>query len=283
MVTAKSLIIIIVALVAVLVAAIHFKLFDKGVAALIKGLVYYPDKTLVADPSAAGLAYQSIDFQAGDATPLHGWWIEGEMDAPAIILFHGNAGNISHRIYLAAELRKKLGVAIFLFDYRGFGRSEGEPFEAGLYADGMAAARLVKDKGWAENGLIYFGRSLGAAVALQTALDLAPDGLVLEAPFTSVREMGGHHYPLFKPPARFNKIEAYDSLEKAAEITSPLMVMHGRLDRIAPFEMGRKIFERSTVAKTFIELPNSDHEDGFITDHDIYIKGWREFLERFKN
>ncbi|MBE0595888.1 MAG: alpha/beta fold hydrolase, partial [Desulfuromonadales bacterium] len=144
--------------------------------------LYFPTRTLVATPAAAGLPYEEVFFAAADGVRLHGWYLPGEPGRPALLFAHGNAGNISHRLENLRLFHQQLGVTVFIFDYRGYGQSEGRATEEGTYADARGALAWLRGRGWEAERLVYFGRSLGAAVALQLALEAPPAGVVLKPP-----------------------------------------------------------------------------------------------------
>jgi fermentation-respiration switch protein FrsA (DUF1100 family) len=156
--------------------------------------IYYPSRALAADPASVGLGFRDVTFAAADGVQLHGWLIAGR--APTTLLYsHGNGGNIGDRVRIARLLVDQLGVGVFMYDYRGYGRSQGTPSEAGLVSDAVAARAALLREGVAAEHLVYFGRSLGAAVTVDLALAHQPRGVVLESPFASVRAMANTVLP----------------------------------------------------------------------------------------
>jgi fermentation-respiration switch protein FrsA (DUF1100 family) len=265
---------------------------DRMVSTLVRVLVYFPARTLAADPGLFGLPFEEVHFSSGDGTELHGWWVPGRGEPesgkmagpPAVVLFHGNGGNIGDRADLAAELHRRLGCGVILFDYRGYGKSGGKPSEQGLYADGRAAVELVRQRGWAAGGVILWGRSLGAAVALEVATspDIEPPvAIVLDSPFTSVPAMGRAHYPFLAPLMYFGSSELYDNLEKIARVSSPLLVIHGSVDRIVPQKFGRELFEAAASPKRWVEIEGAGHNDLPYVDKKLYWRAWEEFLDEY--
>jgi fermentation-respiration switch protein FrsA (DUF1100 family) len=280
------------AVIAVVVLAVLLtpprKMLDRMVSTLVRTMVYFPTRFLAADPSLFNLAFEEVRFKAADGNALLGWWVPGRGeagDAPAVVLFHGNGGNMADRIDLAAELHARLGWGVFLFDYRGYGISGGSPFEEGLYADGRAAVELVRERGWAKGGLVLWGRSIGAAVALEAALtsDAEVAAIVLDSPFTSVPAMGRAHYPLLAPLMYFGSSELFDNMDKIARITAPLMVIHGTVDRIVPQKMGRELFEAGNAPKRWVEIEGAGHNDLPYVDKQRYWQAWGEFWEGAKS
>ena len=203
--------------------------------ALERGLIYYPSGTLAGTPAAFGLAYEDIDVTTPDGVAIHGWLIPGPRRA-TLLYCHGNAGNISHRLPKLKAFHSRLGLSILIFDYRGYGRSAGIPDEAGTYADARAMRAWLRGR---ETGpVIYFGASLGAAVATELAADDPPVALVLEAPFESVRAMANAVLPgmgwLFRT--------RYETVAAVRRAGVPVLIFHGDADEVVPFRQGRAVF-----------------------------------------
>src|SRR5581483_4444145 len=185
-----------------------------GIRWLEQALVYHPDRNLSMIPNSFGLPFEELRLTAEDGASIHGWFLPAPSSKPgyAILFCHGNAGNISHRL-TKSRLLRPLGLAILLFDYRGYGRSEGTPSEEGTYWDAEAAYRyLVDKKGYSPDRIVLYGESLGAAVALELALRRASRALILESPFTSVPDMGQRIFPYL--PLRWLLRYRYDNLAK---------------------------------------------------------------------
>jgi fermentation-respiration switch protein FrsA (DUF1100 family) len=242
-----------------------------------RSFIYFPDSELVADPSDFGLPFQDVSFAAGDGVQLHGWLVPGEKDV-TWLWFHGNAGNISHRLENLKLLHDELGVSVFLFDYRGYGRSRGKPYEEGTYRDAEAAlAYLRSHPDINANRIVYFGRSLGAGVAVELATRQPPLGLILESPVPSISELARHHYP-FLPVGPLLRTK-YDSLAKIGEVKAPLLVLHGDMDDIVPFEGGKKLFEAANEPKEFYTIRDAGHNDTYFTGGREYFRALRRFVE----
>jgi fermentation-respiration switch protein FrsA (DUF1100 family) len=236
-------------------------------------LVYFPTRELIGTPAALGLDYREVWFEAEDGVRLHGWHVPGRL--PFVLLWcHGNAGNISHRLDNIRRIHDRLGLGVFIFDYRGYGRSGGHPTEAGLYRDGRAAREALIREGVAGERIVYFGRSLGAAVALDLALAAAPPALVLETPFLSVQAMANRVLPgsglLFRT--------RYDSLERIARVRTRLLILHGDADEVVPFEQGRRLFEAAPEPKAFYVIRGARHNDTYVAGGDGYWDAWERFL-----
>jgi fermentation-respiration switch protein FrsA (DUF1100 family) len=241
--------------------------------------LFFPDSEIVMTPATMRLEFEDVFFTAADDTKLHGWYLPGEAGQPVVVFCHGNAGNISHRVDNLRLLRR-LGLAIFIFDYRGYGQSKGRASEEGTYSDMRGALSWLQQKGWTPDRMIYFGRSVGAGVALQLALEQPPGGLVLESPFTSIRAMGKHHYPLLWLVAGWAIEARYDNLEKIGQLKVPLAIFHGDRDGIVPQAMGKELFEQAPQPKTFYSIPRAGHNDTYDRGGERYWRQWGEFVRQ---
>lgn len=241
--------------------------------------LYFPERELVATPADAGLPYEDVFFPASDGVRLHGWYVPGEPGRPVVLFCHGNAGNISHRVHNLRLFRERLGASVFIFDYRGYGLSEGRASEEGTYADARGALAWLRSKGWTPERAVYFGRSLGGAVAAQLALESPPAALVLESPFPSVAAMGRRHYPGLHLLLGWTVRARYDTLEKIGRVRAPLLVFQGERDTIVPTDMARRVFEAAGGPKTFHLIPGAGHNDTLFHGEAEYWETWRRFLE----
>ena len=248
-------------------------------AALEHMFLYFPDSEIIMTPATMRLEFEDIFFTATDGAKLHGWYLPGETGKPLVIFCHGNAGNISHRVDNLRLLRE-LGLSVFIFDYRGYGQSEGKASEGGTYDDMRGAINWLRIKGWSPEQMIYFGRSLGAGVALQLALEQPPAALVLESPFTSIKAMGQHHYPLLWLIAGWALDARYDNLTKISQLKVPLLIFHGERDSIVPQSMGKQLFEAAPQPKQFYSIPRAGHNDTYDIGGKNYWQLWRKFLQR---
>ncbi|MBE0501039.1 MAG: alpha/beta hydrolase [Desulfuromonadales bacterium] len=239
-------------------------------------LLYFPDPHLVATPAVYDLAYKEVVITTTDNIQLHGWFVPGEKEKPVVLFFHGNAGNISHRLD-NIRLLHKIGLNTFIFDYRGFGKSRGRPSEQGVNEDAIAALGWLKSRGWSAENTIYFGRSLGAAVAVNLADRYAPAGLILETPFTSLRDMGRQHYPLLTLTLGWILRDNFNNLEKIRRIKAPLLIFQGDQDAIVPAKMARDLFDAANRPKTFHLIPGAGHNDTYEKGGDAYWQAWRKF------
>jgi hypothetical protein len=243
-------------------------------------LVYFPNvpsRALEATPESAGLAYESVEFAADDGVRLHGWFLPGPKDARATLLFlHGNAGNISHRLD-SLKIFHDLGLAVFIFDYRGFGNSSGTPSEQGTYLDAEAAWRLLTDgRGIAPEEIVIFGRSLGAAVAARLATRHTPRTLILESGFTSAPDLAAEFYWMF--PVRWLSRFRYSAADDLKQVRAPVLIVHSVDDEIVPVRHGRLLFEAANAPKRMLEI-RGDHNQGFLIGRRAYIDGIDAFLK----
>jgi uncharacterized protein len=205
------------------------------------------------------LAFADLTIATEDGERLHGWWIPAPSPAVAhVLVCHGNAGNVGDRVAQAALL-VAAGFDVLLFDYRGYGRSTGGAGEEGTYRDARAArTALLEQAGVEAARVLYLGESLGAAVALALALESPPAGLVLQSPFTSIRDMARRHYP-FIPRALVP--DAYPSLRRIPGLRAPLLVIQGERDRIVPSMYAEELFAAAPEPKRLHVLPGVGHND----------------------
>ena len=240
-------------------------------------LVYFPERVLAATPAQAGLAYESARFTSADGVALSGWFIPAPKARATLLYCHGNAGNISHRLESIRQFHQ-LGLNVFIFDYRGYGASEGAPTEAGTYHDAEAARRyLVEVQGVAPERIVYFGRSLGGAIAAWLATQHPPRALIVESAFTSVPDFGTEIYPWL--PVRLLARLHYPTQEYLQSVQAPVLVVHSRGDEIVPFRHGEKLYESANAPKEFLEI-RGGHNDGFLVSGAHYTRGLDAFLRR---
>jgi pimeloyl-ACP methyl ester carboxylesterase len=216
---------------------------------------------------------RDVWLEASDGVRLHGWWIPKSGARFVTLYLHGNAGNITHRAWTAAEITAA-GSALFLLDYRGYGKSRGAPSEKGLYADADAAYDYLIAHGYQPSQIVLQGESLGTAVAVDLAARRACSGLILEAPFTSARAVAGRVLPLAGPLL----VWGFDSKSKIPRIRAPLLVMHGDRDPVINFDLGRQLFAAAPEPKTFWTVAGAGHGVGAAAGIE-----YRKHLEEFYN
>jgi fermentation-respiration switch protein FrsA (DUF1100 family) len=226
---------------------------------LEKSLVFAPSRFPAGNWKPAGLVFEDARFAAADGTRLHGWYVPHEQPRAVVLFCHGNAGNVALWADVLRVLHDRMGVTVMGFDYRGYGRSEGTPTEAGVLADARAARTwLARRAGIQENQIVLMGRSLGGAVAVDLATDGAR-GLVLESTFTSMPEVAHALLPWL--PVRTVMQAQFNSLAKIHNYHGPLLQSHGTADRLVPYAMGRQLFKAANEPKQFVAIPGGDHND----------------------
>jgi hypothetical protein len=244
---------------------------------LEKRFIYFPTRGHDVTPSELGLAREDVWLVAEDGVRIHGWYLPVPQARWVTLLSHGNAGNISHRLDRALLLQARLRSSVFLYDYRGYGESEGSPEEAGTYRDARAAYRyLVEQKQVKPGELVLFGESLGSAVSLDLALDHPAAALVLEAPFTSVRDMA--RATIFAPLAPFVRTR-YESLARVPRLRMPLLVVQGDRDEVVPPAQGRRLFDAAPEPKRYYAIPGAGHNDTYLVGGEAYWRTIGDFLE----
>ncbi len=238
-------------------------------------LIYAPGYEIEETPSDKGYGFEDIWFETADGIQINAWFVPAENAKGTILLCHGNAGNISHRLD-NVEICNGLGYNILLFDYRGFGRSTGSPDEIGTYRDVQAAwDYLVEERDITPEQIILHGRSLGGALASYCAKENNPGLLIIESTFSSIPDICSHLYPWL--PARLLGRIDYPVLEYVLEVNCPVLVIHSIDDEIIPYEHGKEIFENISTPKQFLEI-SGDHNMGFLTSGHTYIDGLEEFM-----
>ena len=237
--------------------------------------IYFPDSELQQTPAAVGLAFENHQFSTTDGVRLYGWYIAHPSARFTVLHLHGNAGNISHRLSLYRRWHQ-LGLAVFAFDYRGYGNSEGKPGEEGLYEDGRAAWRFLIDKLAVKPAyVIISGRSLGAAVAAKLATEKQAAGVVLETPFTSIPDMAAYHYPWL--PLRFLARSHFDTQAMVGDIDAPLLLISATNDAIAPPAMAGRIFAAASEPKHHVTLSGAHNSFDRLSERQ-YLNSWQSWL-----
>ena len=242
-------------------------------------LIYFPEvgRAVAATPQAYGLRFEPVTITTEDNERLSAWWVPVENAAGAVLFFHGNAGNISHRIdYL--EMFNRLRYSTLIVDYRGYGQSTGSPGEEGTYRDARASWDYLRHARAArEQDIVVVGESLGGAVAAWLAARERPRAVVLASTFTSVPDLGAQVYP-FLPVRLLSRIR-YDTLAAVKAIKSPLLVAHSREDDIIPYAHARALYDAANEPKQFLELAGG-HNDGFLFMRKEWIAELEAFLAR---
>lgn len=220
-------------------------------------------------------------FTAEDGTELHGWFVPAQEPIATLVMSHGNAGNISHRVELLRRLQR-VGLQTFIYDYRGYGLSRGRPSEEGIYADGRAAFDAARAIAGVDSlPIILFGTSLGGPVAVDVALHRPADGLILEATFPSAKAMARELYPFL--PVQFLLRSDFSSISKIGRVHIPVLFLHGTDDEIVPIQLGKQLFEAANEPKVFYEIPGAHHNDTFLVGGAPYLERIRDFALSLKS
>jgi hypothetical protein len=241
--------------IAVVVALILSVVFTQQ-----RRLIYFPFGA-VPTPDAVGLGgVSAVSFPTADGLALNGWFVSHtETPQFTVIVFNGNAGNRAFRAPLADALARA-GLAVLLFDYRGFGGNPGSPTESGLKLDARAARDYVVARPGVDRArLVYFGESLGTGVATELAVEHPPAALVLRSPFTSLIDIGRHHYSLL--PVGWLLRDRYTTIDRIARVSAPILVIGGDRDRIVPIEQTRRVYEVARDPKALLVVRGADHND----------------------
>jgi uncharacterized protein len=232
-------------------------------------MAFYPIRGVQETPAALGLPFADVHVATDDGETLHGWWLETGDARAQVVFFHGNGGNLSLWLDVIAELRKRR-FSVLAVDYRGYGASTGKPSEKGLYRDGRAAVGLLANRfQQANTPVVYWGRSIGAAVAAQAATALPPDALVLESPMPDVRSLLKTN-PVMWVLSFFSSYR-FPTSKFVQQSDVPLLVVHGDADSIVPYAAGKKVFDAArAVKKTFVTIPRADHNDLHVVNPRMY-------------
>jgi fermentation-respiration switch protein FrsA (DUF1100 family) len=245
-----------------------------GVRFVLPLFVFMPSARIEYTPSSLGVSYDDVDLTTSDNVRLHGWHIPAPNARATLLFFHGNAGNISHRLS-SIKIFLDLGLSVFIIDYRGYGQSEGKPSIDGTKLDALAAWRwLTESKKIPPGKVIVFGRSLGGAVAMELTRAANPGALILESTFSSLSDMAP--FPSFIAPFLLGG-DFWNSVETASGLTVPTLSIHSPQDEIVPYRQGRRVFEAVAGEKAFLEI-QGDHNSGFLDSFDDYVAGLDRFL-----
>ncbi len=247
--------------------------------ALERFFVYYPDRNVDSDPSSLGLSFENLLLTSDDGIRVHGWFVPCPGSSRTFLILHGNAGNIGHRLPWI-QILHDLNAQVLIIDYRGYGRSEGKPFENGLYLDAKAAASWWTGRVAGPNQrLILIGESLGGAVAVDLATRAPVSGLILQSTFSSARDMAKTLFPLglLRPMTGIR----FDSAAKIRNVACPTLFIHGDRDEIVSFGLGKKLFDLSPEPKQFWEVRGAGHNDLIWVAGPDYSRTLADFLRKY--
>jgi fermentation-respiration switch protein FrsA (DUF1100 family) len=262
----KPLFLLLFALAAALIAAWVFEWIN----------LYRPARRVEGDPSAAGLEFEEVFFMTEDLVRLHGWWIPHPAARGTVVYCHGNAGNISGRLSVARGLHER-GVNVLLFDYRGYGLSRGLATEEGTYRDACAAFEVARARhnDAEQPPIVALGASLGGAIAVELARRRPVRGLIVEGGFSSATDVGEHLFPQL--PVRWFTRFRYDAAARVPHLAMPKLFVHSREDRMIPFPLGERLFQRAAHPKMFVPTRGEHGEAGW-EDNPGYASALTAFL-----
>jgi len=253
---------------------VAYSVFGLGLFFMQSRFVYNPSKDVFCNPEDIGLEYKDISFQAEDGLKLSGWYVPAAGSKFTVLFCHGNGGNIMHRLD-SIDIFNNLGLSCFIFDYRGYGSSEGEPTEEGTYLDASAAYNWLRGEEQAKD-IIILGRSLGGSIAAELAGKVPAAGLVLESVFTSYLDIGRKYYP-YMPVKWFAKFK-YPTIDYIKDVNCPVMILHSRDDELVGFEFGRKLYSAANEPKKFVEI-SGKHNEGFLSSGAVYTDAWKTWVQ----
>jgi len=237
--------------------------------------LYRPVREVEYDPGDLDLAFEKVVLPTQDGLKLAAWYVPAAGARYTILFCHGNSGNISHRLD-TINLWNELGFNILVFDYRGYGQSQGQPSEEGTYRDARTAWDwLVRDKHVRPDRIIIHGRSLGGAIAANLAVQVEPAGLIVESTFTSYEDMGKEFYPYL--PVHWFASFKYRTIDAVRRAACPVLIVHSRNDELVPFEFGRRLFEAADEPKQFVQI-DGRHNDGFLFSAETYRRALLDWV-----
>lgn len=242
-------------------------------------LIYFPMRHPVPSIRSFVATGEDVSFPTEDGIRLDGWFLPSEdgVEGAAMLVFNGNAGDRSFRLPLALALARS-GYSVLLFDYRGYGGNGGSPSESGLIADARAARAYLAGRPDVDpDRIVYLGESLGSAVAVGLAAEHPPAALVLRSPFTSLAQLGRHHFPIL--PVRLLIRDRFASIDRIGSVSCPVLVVAGDADRIVPIGYSRKLFEAARQPKRLAVIPGADHNDAALLDGERFL----DEVARFSN
>lgn len=245
---------------------------------LERQMVFFPSKYPAGfwQPDRFGLPVEEVSLTTADGVSIHGWFVPHEAPVANLLMAHGNAGNLSDRIEWLARLREEIPANVFMFDYRGYGRSAGSPTEEGCYRDAEAAHDWLKQHS-PRLPIIAHGHSLGSAVVIELAGRRKLAGLIIESAFTDAHDMARLMFGGL--PMGWLTSMKWASSKKVPQLNLPKLFLHGDRDGVIPYALGQKLFAAAAEPKQFITLRGVDHNDTFISGGEMYYRALREFVQ----
>jgi hypothetical protein len=246
-------------------------------------LTFGPTRDVPYNPGDIGLEYEKVQFRTPDHLVLSGWYIPAKGAQFTLLFCHGNGGNIAYALD-SINIFNELGINCLIFDYRGYGASQGKPTEEGTYIDAQTAYDwLIKEKKLKPEDIIICGKSLGGSVAAHLASNVEAKGLIVESCFTSYADIGQKFYPYM--PVRLFARYGFKTSDYLKQVNCPVLIIHSRNDEIVPFEFGLRLYEEAAKEpKEFLEIFGS-HNDSFLHSGQIYREGlgnWIKFLKNYR-
>lgn len=242
-------------------------------------MVFFPIREIAQTPDQWGLQYEKVSLKSTNGNRITGWYIPGKHADRALLFFHGNGGNMSHRRD-SIEIFHQLGLNVLIIDYQGYGESEGTPGEQAMYDDGRAAFDyLVNERKFRKENIVIFGRSLGGAVAVRIAAEKQPGAVILESTFASVPDVASYYFPVLSKiiVSRYR----FNSVAQVKKVHCPLLVLHSKQDDVIPYMSGVKLYNAANNPRLFVQLVG-DHNTGFMQSQPAYEDVLASFLEESK-
>jgi len=261
-------------LIAAVTLACGFAMLMAVLTALQNKLIFFPER-LGVRASPGGEAW----ITTHDGVTVHAWHLVPPNASRALLYLHGNGGNLESRRHILLQL-EQLGVEILAIDYRGYGKSTGEPTEAGLYTDALAAHAWLAQRIPPERIFVY-GESLGGGPATELAVKRPTAGLILQSTFTSIADMAALSFPLL--PVRAIVRTRFDNLAKLPNVSAPKLIIHSRADEVVPFDMGQRLYAAARGPKQHLWLDRARHNDLYTLDADEVLTSLRSFIASASN
>ena len=235
----------------------------------------FAGRELAGTPEDVGLNFEDVNLVTESGVGIHGWFVPHSNPQATLIYFHGNAGNIGGRLHSIRRWHE-LDTQVMIFDYPGYGQSEGEPSEAGTYESARAVWHFVtQEKNIDPKNIVLFGRSLGGGVAAQLATEISPKALIVESSFTSVPDIASEQF-WFLPVRTLSRVH-FDTASKLEKVHCPVLIVHSPEDEIIPFSHGERLFEAANEPKQFLKT-RGGHNDGHIKAEPGYSRALRRYL-----
>ena len=248
---------------------------------IVTSLMFFPEKTFYEKPQDYGYAFEDVGLATHDGVRLHGWFLKASgAERGALLFFHGNAGNISNRLFKMRGWIDR-GFSVFLVDYRGYGKSEGKIHEQqDILADAQAAFQwMTEAQKFSVSRIILYGESLGTHPAIRLGAEHKAAAVILEAPFTSFLKLARIHYP-FVPEVLIRDFE-FSNEKYIPALKAPLFILHGTQDEICPYEMAGELFEKAPNPKDFFSVPHGQHNDLPVAAGEDFWERPFQFVSRY--